>query len=323
MRMLQVLLRSALLALLWLIAGASALAQASTPPGWTLVWSDEFDGTQLDRSKWDIELGNGFFQYEQNTWIAGWGNKELQYYTREPENVFVRDGFLHLRALREARDGAGYTSGRVSTRKRDGGELYSKTYGRFEIRASLPLGQGLWPALWMLPRDHAYGGWAASGEIDLVEARGQEPDRVHGTLHYGSPWPANVSSGGTHVFGAGESIADFHVYALEWEPGVMRWFVDGKLAGTQTGWWSSGRMAQGQGAAPRSEADIKPWPAPFDQPFYLVMNLAVGGNYLGNPDRTTRFPAEMRVDYVRVYDRVAGYGPAPPRRAGSLPAFAP
>lgn len=302
----------------------SAIAPTEQPPaGWKLVWSDEFDGTQLDTAKWDYELGNGFFQYDQNVWISGWGNHELQYYTSEPQNVFVKDGLLHLKALKEGRDGAGYTSGRLSTRKRDGSELFSKTYGRFEFRAKLPTGQGVWPALWMLPRDYKYGGWAASGEIDVMEARGQSPAQVNGTLHYGAVWPANTSSGNTYLFPAGQSIADFHVYALEWEPGEIRWLLDGKPYAHQTFWWSSKRVNGAKEVAPERESDLNPWPAPFDQPFYLIINLAIGGDYLGNPDKTTPFPAEMLVDYVRVYDKVGGYAPAAPRGAGKLPFGAP
>lgn len=299
-----------------------ALRLSSTdqaPAGWTLVWSDEFDGAQVDGAKWDFDLGNGFFQYDQNAWIPGWGNRELQYYTRESQNVFVKDGMLHLRALREGRDGAGYTSGRLTTRKRDGSELFSKTYGRFEFRAKLPTGQGVWPALWMLPRDDKYGGWASSGEIDVTEARGQSPTRVDGTLHYGARWQANTSSGNSYVFPAGESIADFHLYALEWEPGEIRWLVDDKLYARQAFWWSSSRVNGVKGIAPERESDLNPWPAPFDQPFYLIINLAIGGDYLGNPDKTTPFPAEMLVDYVRVYDKVGGYASPKPRSAGKLP----
>lgn len=298
---------------------ASTAPAPTAPPGWTLVWNDEFDGTQLDRSKWDHDLGTGFWAYDAHVWVPGWGNRELQYYTREPENVFVKDGLLHLRAVKEAREGAGYTSGRLSTRKRDGGDLFSKIYGRFEFRAKLPLGQGLWPALWLLPRDSKYGGWPASGEIDVMEARGQAPTKVQGTAHFDRRFAANaVASQKIFEFPQGQSIADFHVYALEWEPGVLRWLVDGQVFRTQTFWWSASKLP----GDPKTAGEVlNPWPAPFDQPFYLIMNLAVGGNFLGNPDQTTPFPAEMLVDYVRVYDKVGGYGPVPPRGEGSVPAL--
>lgn len=309
--------------LIGVLLGACAMQQPGpllAPAAWSLVWSDEFDGMQVDPRKWDFELGNGFFVYAENQWVPGWGNRELQYYTREPANVFVRDGLLHIRALKEARDGFGYTSARLATRKRDGGELFNKAYGRFEFRAKLPLGQGLWPALWLLPQDSKYGPWPASGEIDVMEARGQFPTVVNGTAHFDTRFSANaVASRKTYNFPAGQSIADFHVYALEWEPGEMRWLVDGKVFRTENFWWSASQPESAKGVQSVG-LSLNPWPAPFDQPFYILMNLAVGGDYLGNPDKTTRFPAEMLVDYVRVYDRVGGYGAVRPRGEGALPA---
>lgn len=289
------------------------------PPGWKLVWSDEFEGTEIDRTKWDRDIGNGFYNYGANTWISGWGNDELQYYTREPENAFVKEGLLHIRAVKESIQGFGYTSAKLKSRKRDGSELFAKKYGRFEFRAKLPTGQGVWPALWMLPKDEKYGGWAASGEIDILEARGQEPGKILGTLHFGSRWPANAQASQDFVLPNKGTIADFHVYALEWEPGEIRWFFDGEKYATQISWWSSSKSDGPNGAKPATEADLNPWPAPFDQPFYLIMNVAVGGKFLGNPDQTTKFPAEMQVDYVRVYDKEGGYGPPKPRGDGKLP----
>lgn len=288
-------------------------------PAWKLVWSDEFDGKEIDKTKWDFDLGNGFFNYDANTWISGWGNNELQYYTREPENAFVKDGMLHIRAVKESVNGCGYTSARLKTRKRDGQPLFAKKYGRFEFRAKLPTGKGIWPAIWMLPQDEKYGGWAASGEIDVLEARGQEPTKVLGTLHFGSRWPANAHAGKEYGFPQGGSIADFHVYALEWEPGEIRWYVDGQLYSTQSFWWSSSKTDGSKGAKPAKESDLNPWPAPFDQPFYILLNVAVGGRFLGNPDKTTRFPAEMLVDYVRVYDWPGGYDKLKPRGKGKMP----
>lgn len=295
--------------------------EAAQPPAaqWKLVWADEFDGQAVDRGKWDFDLGNGFYNYDANVWISGWGNGERQYYTDRPENASVKDGMLHLRAVKESLHGCGYTSARLKTRKRDGSPLFAKKYGRFEFRAKLPTGQGIWPALWLLPQDEKYGGWAASGEIDVMEAKGQEPHKVLGTLHFGSRWPANTHISKEYVLPDRGTIADFHVYALEWEPGVMRWYVDGRLYATQDFWWSSSKAAGGKGARPAQEADLNPWPAPFDQPYYLVLNLAVGGKFAGDPDRATPFPAEMVVDYVRVYDKVGGYGAPRPRGPGRLP----
>lgn len=286
---------------------------------WKLVFSDEFDGAEIDKKKWDLDLGNGFFNYESNTWVSGWGNDELQYYTREPDNAFVKDGMLHLKAIKESYQRCGYTSAKIKTRKRDGSALFAQKYGKFEFRAKLPTGKGIWPAIWMLPQDEKYGGWAASGEIDILEAKGHEPNKVLGTLHFGSGWPGNASAGKTLTLPDKETIAEFHVYALEWEPGRMRWAVDGKVYQEQSFWWSSSKRDKGKSARPASERDLNAWPAPFDQPFYIIMNLAVGSRFPGNPDKSTAFPAEMLVDYVRVYDKPGGYGDIPPRGEGKLP----
>jgi beta-glucanase (GH16 family) len=302
------------------VLAALSTNDATDPPpaAWKLTWSDEFDGKEIDTTRWDFDVGNGFYDYDANQWIRGWGNDELQYYTREPDNAFVKDGMLHIRALKESRDGCGYTSARLKTRKKDGSPLFSQKYGRFEFRAKLPIGKGVWPALWMLSHEEKYGGWPCSGEIDVMEARGQEPTKVLGTLHYGSGWPSTHVSK-EYVLPKGGTIADFHVYTIEWEPGEVRWLVDGKQYAAQSFWWSSRKSDGAKGAKPTKEADLHPWPAPFDQPFYLVMNVAVGGKFLGNPDPATVFPAEMVVDYVRVYEKVGGYGKTKPRGDGPLP----
>lgn len=285
----------------------------------TLIWSDEFDGIDIDRSKWDFDLGNGFYNYEANQWISGWGNNELQFYTRDPENAFIKGGALHIRAIKESIHGCGFSSARIKSRSRDGSRLFSQKYGRFEFRAKLPRGKGLWPALWLLPQDEKYGRWAASGEIDVMEAKGQEPQRVHGTLHYGGSWPANVHTGNEFNFSGNNSIEDFNVYAVEWDPGEIRWYVNGACYSTQSFWWGSSEASKGKGVTPAREADLLPWPAPFDQPFYIVMNLAVGGQFLGNPDQNTVFPAEMVIDYVRVYARKEAGLRLKPRGSGKLP----
>ena len=293
--------------------------EAADPPGWKLTFSDEFDGDEIDRKKWDFDIGNGFYDYDANQWIAGWGNNELQYYTKESDNAFVKEGTLHIRALKESFNGAGYTSARIKSRKKDGSPLFCQTYGRFEFRAKLPTGQGVWPALWLLPQENKYGVWASSGEIDILEARGQEPTKILGTLHFGSRWPINTETSQSYTLPNNATIADFHVYALEWEPGEMRWYFDGQLFATQNSWWSSSKIEGGRGINPQKESDLNTWPAPFDHPFYIVMNVAVGGKFLGNPDATTKFPAEMLVDYVRVYEKTGGYGPLKPRGEGKLP----
>lgn len=301
------------------VLASAELGFAEEEGDWKLVWSDEFSGSSIDPKKWDFDIGNGFYNYDAKVWINGWGNGELQSYTRRPDNVFVSDGLLHIRTIKESYDRSGWTSARLKTRHRDGSQLFAQKYGRFEIRAKLPTGQGVWPALWMLPQDQPYGGWAASGEIDILEVRGQEPRKVLGTLHYGSKWPANAHASREFTFPEGESVADFHVYSVEWEPGEIRWYIDGKKYATQSFWWSSSKSGERGGANPASDADLNPWPAPFDQPFYLIMNVAVGGNFVGPPDESTKFPVEMLVDYVRVYDKPGGYGEPKPRGAGQLP----
>ncbi len=248
-----------------------------TSEEWELVWSDEFDGDQLDPSRWE---------YEVNAW--GGGNNELQYYTARPENSTVSDGFLTLRAHRENFTGSEgtreYTSARVRTKNK--GDFL---YGRIEARARLPFGQGIWPAIWMLPTDNVYGGWAASGEIDIVEAVNTgvaNNNTIHGTIHYGGAWPNNTYTGSQ--FTPATSISEnFHVYAIEWERNSIRWYVDDVLYQTQNDWRTEGH----------------PYPAPFDQRFHIIMNVAVGGNWPGYPDGTTVFPQEMLIDYVRVYQK--------------------
>ena len=302
--------------------GSKLTKPASAPPPadtWKLVWHDEFEGDSIDSDKWDFDIGNGFFDYKSNTWIAGWGNEELQYYTRERENVSVKDSVLTIRALKESLHGCGYTSARLKTRKKDGTALFAKQYGRFEFRAKVPWGKGMWPALWLLPQDDRYGGWAASGEIDVMEIVGEKPHQTLGTIHYGSRFPERQLV--THVLDipGGSTVGDWHVYAVEWEPGEIRWLFDGVVWATQNFWWSCSKHKDGKGALPWRNAEINAWPAPFDQPFYLVMNIAVGGNFPGNPNAETHFPAELLVDYVRVYDKVGGYGEPKPRGDGKFP----
>lgn len=234
---------------------------------WQLVWSDEFDGNAVDVAKWNFEIGGG-----------GWGNNELQYYRKE--NATVADGYLTITAKKESYGGRQYTSSRMTTKKK--GDF---RYGRFEMRAKMPLGKGLWPAFWLYPTDEKYGGWAASGEVDIMEYLGHENKTVHGTLHYGGSWPNNTSAGSSMTLSSGSFDQEFHVFALEWEERQIRWYVDGKLFRRTGSWWSSGG----------------PYPAPFDQRFFIILNLAVGGNWPGSPNSATTFPQQLIVDYVRVY----------------------
>jgi endo-1,4-beta-xylanase len=242
---------------------------------WQLVWSDEFDGPAIDRSKWEYQIGNG---------SGGWGNKEKEYYTDRSENSRIEDGKLVIEARNDNyQPPYSYTSARMRTKYKG-----DWTYGRFEFRAKLPKGQGVWPAIWMMPTDDFYGTWAASGEIDIMEYLGHQTNKVYGTLHYGGEWPNNRSSGTSYVLPSGDFSDDFHLFRLEWEPGVMRWYVDDVLYQTQP---------------PPQWYTKVPFPAPFDKRFHLIMNLAVGGNWPGYPDSTTQFPQRLEVDYVRVYQR--------------------
>jgi beta-glucanase (GH16 family) len=311
---------SALVVLALAVTGrASGEPKAPAPAGWKLVWSDEFDGPEIDKTKWDFDRGNGFKSADSNEWISGWGNGELEFYTNRPQNAFIKDGQLHLRAMKESYKGYSYTSARMNTRNKAGGPIFNQRYGRFEFRAKLPIGQGVWPAIWMRPQEEKYGVWPASGEIDILEAKGQAPNTVQGTLHFGSRWPANTFIKREYVLPDKGRIDQFHVYALEWEPGEIRWYVDDKLYSTQNFWWSCSDQEGGRGLPPADESELNPWPAPFDHPFYIIMNVAIGGQFLGNPDRTTLLPAEMVVDYVRVYERTRGYGATKPRGPGKLP----
>ncbi len=295
------------------------MAQRKKQDPWKLVWNDEFEGDRIDPSKWAFDIGNGFFDYQHNVWIPGWGNEELQYYTQEPQNVFVKNSLLTIRAVKESLHGCGYTSARLKTRQRDGTPLFTKLYGKFEFRAKVPWGKGLWPALWLLPQEDRYGGWAASGEIDVMEIVGEKPHEVLNSLHFGSVYPKRSLITHVHALPHGSTVADWHVYSVEWEPGEIRFYVDGVLTATHDHWWSCSKTRDGKGLEPNRAADLNPWPAPFDQPFYIVMNVAVGGNFPGAPNPATPFPAELVVDYVRVYDKVGGYGDPKPRAPGKFP----
>ena len=178
---------------------------------WQLVWSDEFEGNALDPSKWEFDIGNGFFDYTTHQWIPGWGNEELQYYTREPANVSVANSLLTIRAIKQSLHGCGYTSARLKTRQQDGTALFAQAYGRFDFRAKVPRGKGLWPALWLLPQDDQYGGWAASGEIDVLEIVGDRPHEVLSSIHFGSGFPARALVTHVHGLPGGSTVADWHV----------------------------------------------------------------------------------------------------------------
>lgn len=254
------------------VANNSAVSPGDTL---TLVWSDEFTDTQLDPESWFFEEGDGS-QYG----IPDWGNNELQWYL--PDSAALSNGLLIITARQEPSSGKNYTSARINTRDR-----FAFRYGRIESRIRLPGGQGLWPAFWLLPQQDTYGTWAASGEIDVMEAvnlGASGGNNVYGTLHYGAEFPNNVSAGEQYMV-ATDATTEFHDYALEWDETEIRWYVDGVLYALQNTWYTSAAA----------------FPAPFDQPFYILFNVAVGGNFPGSPNGGTEFPVTMEVDYVRVY----------------------
>ena len=278
-----------------LITGLAITCGSQTTPaparstGWNLVWSDEFNGpngSAVDRSKWVLETGG-----------EGWGNQELEFYTDRSENVSVHDGNLVIKAIAEKYTGSGgvtrnYTSARLKTFGK-----FSQTYGRFEARIKVPYGQGFWPAFWMLGDDIDKVGWPACGEIDIMENIGKEPAITHGSIH----GPGYVGGDGIEapytLPGKQRFADDFHVFAVEWDPDAVSFYVDQDLY------------------VRRTRADLKAgWKWVFDKPFFLILNLAVGGDWPGNPDSTTVFPQSMLVDYVRVYQRSE-----PPKKESAKP----
>jgi beta-glucanase (GH16 family) len=246
-----------------------------------LVWHDEFDGRNgslPDPKKWTYDLGGG-----------GWGNQELESYTNRAENARIENGNLVITARKENYEGPDqiareYTSARLKTQG-----LFSQTYGRFEARIKIPSGQGMWPAFWMLGDNISSVGWPKCGEIDIMENVGKEPGMVHGSLH--GPMTSGAATDLTstaRLSGGKDFAAAFHLYAVEWDPDVVRLYVDETLYAT----FSASSVAS-------TPATAGSWV--FDHPFFLVLNVAVGGNWPGPPDSTTTFPQTMLIDYVRVY----------------------
>lgn len=241
-----------------------------------IVWEDEFDGTTLDQTKWSYQIGDGCDQS-----LCGWGNNELQSY--QEGNVVVSNGSLKITAKKERIRGSQYTSGRITSKGK--GDF---TYGRFEASIKLPAGDGLWPAFWMLSTDEQYGTWPQSGEIDIMEYVASTPDEILGYIHYGDLYPNNQSQGNSFKLKNDVFYNAFHEFAVEWEPGEIRWFMDGILYSTKT------------------TEDISPAIWPFDKDFHFLLNVAVGGN-LGGDVVDSMLPATMEVDYVRVYDSFKPY----------------
>ena len=236
--------------------------------GYTLTWADEFDGTEIDETSWTHETGN-----------HGWGNQELQNYTARPVNSYIANGKLVIEAREENFGGSEYTSARIiSAGKRE------YQFGRIDIRAKLPVGQGMWPALWMLGANFFTVGWPNCGEIDIMENVGFEPNISHGAAHWGPQGQTfSTPKTGDYHIPAGETFADeFHVFSIIWETDNIKWYVDDNLFHTLN----------------KSEVGAH---YNFNAPFFFIMNIAVGGTWPGSPDATTVFPQRMFVDYVRVF----------------------
>jgi len=273
-----------LLPVLGLAVIAVGASPAQAAEGWTLVWADEFeqaDGSAPDSNKWVYDLGG-----------KGWGNNELETYTNRRTNSWIEGGQLIIAAHHETYAGAdgikrNYTSARLKTQGRA-----AWTFGRMEARIKLPRGQGIWPAFWMLGTNISTARWPTCGEIDIMENIGREPNIVHGTVH--GPGYSGGEGIGIGLTNAVPVADDFHLYAIEWEAARIRWFMDDQLFFTLT---------------PADLPGGAQWV--FDHPHYLILNLAVGGAWPGNPDDTTRFPQLMVVDYVRVYAATNAVTPAP------------
>jgi beta-glucanase (GH16 family) len=258
--------------------GASSDGASASLPGWTLTWSDEFegpDGTAVDPTKWNQETGNG-----------GWNaNRELEYYTPGTANAVVSGGSLVITATDSGASaytcGYGtcqYTSARFNTKGK-----FSQAYGLFEARIQIPRGQGLWPAFWTLGDDIGTAGWPTCGEIDIMENIGSQPPTNHGSLH-GPGYSGGHPLTGSISIDAGALADDFHVYDIEWAPNVVRFYLDGVLYETHT-----------SADVPAGDKWV------YDHPFFVILNVAVGGTFPGSPNASTTFPQTMKVDYVRVY----------------------
>ncbi|NQX49177.1 glycoside hydrolase family 16 protein [Paenibacillus tritici] len=243
-----------------------------------LVWEQDFTSEAADLKLWNIRLGNDLLDNDGNPVFPGWGNGEQQFYTGHRGNLSIGEEGLQLCARREVTEQEGrsfeYTSARLDTKNH-----FAYCYGRLVVRAKLPVGQGLWPAIWLLPQDQAYGPWPASGEIDILEAKGRLPRHIAGTLHYGPDLEHKVVEEFTHELERG-MIDEFREYALEWDEGSIRWLVDGHCF---------------------AERRLEPGVMPFDQPFYLLLNLAVGGWYDHVEVDLAVFPAVMTVSSIRLY----------------------
>jgi beta-glucanase (GH16 family) len=236
-----------------------------------VVMEENFDGTELDTSLWSYDIGDGSSQG-----LSGWGNNELQYYTDRPENVKVEDGILNITARKEAYEEASYTSGRILTKLN-----FDQKYGRFEARMKLPWGQGLWPAFWLLGADIDEVGWPQTGEIDIMEYRGQEPTRIHGSVH-GPGYSGAEAVSKSYNLDGDRFDTDFHVFGIEWGKDYINFYVDDDLYNQITPEDVDGEWV-------------------YNKPFYILINMAVGGSFVGSPTEDTVFPQTLEIDYVRAY----------------------
>ncbi len=241
-------------------------------PGFELEWGDEFEAAAVNTADWSFEIGDGC------PGNCGWGNNELEWYTDKPDNQFLTNGYLVIEARLESMAGKNYTSTRMKTQGKR-----SFLYGRIDIRAKLPVGQGVWPALWMLGEDITTAGWPACGEIDIMEYLGHETNKVYGTGHWGPVWTDHRYKGGEITSTGQDFSQEFHVFSVIWKENEITWLMNDQpyftLSTTDTG--------------------VDGWP--FDKPQFFLFNVAVGGNWPGNPDGNTVFPQRMIVDYVRVF----------------------
>ncbi len=241
----------------------------STYPSMQLVWAEEFDGAALDESVWNYELGDGCPD------LCGWGNSELQSYAQDESNVKLQDGKLVITALENTSE-PDFTSARITTQDK---QLVQ--FGRIDIRAKLPEGQGIWPAIWMLGTNITTVGWPRCGEIDIMELVGHEPNKVHGTVHYDVQ--GHKFTGNSFEKTQGNFSDEFHVFTILWEENSIKWFVDYDLYYQI----SAGSIGSTY---------------PFNAQFFFILNIAVGGQWPGNPDESTQFPQQMEVDYIRVFE---------------------
>lgn len=250
-----------------ILSDADGFYTPTSYPSMQLFWNDEFEGSALNSAFWTPEIGNGC-----SVGICGWGNNELQVYTDKSENVKLEGGKLIITAIKNA--SGGYTSARIKTENKK-----EPKYGRIDVRAKLPKGQGLWPAIWMLGENIDIVGWPTCGEIDIMELRGGSPSIVEGTVHYNNDgYKYNSSS---TSLSSGDFSEKFHVFSIVWDFNTITWYVDNVEF------------------KKFSNSNIASWP--FNKPFFFIMNVAVGGNYGGPPNETTVFPQQMIVDYIRVF----------------------